>query len=253
MRERIIEKLRKMEGEHSVRILLAVESGSRAWGFASPDSDYDVRFIYAKRKEDYLKLEEMRDVIELPIQDELDINGWDLQKTLRLLYRSNPTLFEWFSSPIVYVETPFAGRFRQMMQEYFSAKKSLYHYISMAEGNYREYLKGEMVRAKKYFYVLRPALACQWILVKRTPPPILFSELVAAMLPSKLKGEVDRLLRLKMDLPEIGQIPRVEVLNAFLDKQINEIKAILAAMPEGENKGWEALDKLFLATISSEF
>ena len=253
MKEKIIKKLREMEKENNIWILLAVESGSRAWGFASPDSDYDVRFIYARPKEEYLRLDEVRDVIELPIHDELDINGWDLQKTLRLLYRSNPTLFEWFSSPIVYMETPFAVQLRQIMREYFSEKKSLYHYISMAEGNYREYLKGEMVRAKKYFYVLRPALACQWILVKRTPPPILFSELAAAMLPSKLKGEVDRLLRLKMDLSEIGQIPRVEVLNAFLDKQINEIKAILAAMPEGENKGWEALDKLFLATISSEF
>lgn len=253
MKEKIIKKLREMEKENNIWILLAVESGSRAWGFASPDSDYDVRFIYARPKEEYLRLDEVRDVIELPIHDELDINGWDLRKTLRLLYRSNPTLFEWFSSPIVYMETPFAVQLRQIMREYFSEKKSLYHYISMAEGNYREYLKGEMVRAKKYFYVLRPALACQWILVKRTPPPILFSELAAAMLPSKLKGEVDRLLRLKMDLPEIGQIPRVEVLNAFLDKQINEIKAILAAMPEEENKGWEALDKLFLATISSEF
>lgn len=253
MKEKIIKKLREMEKENNIWILLAVESGSRAWGFASPDSDYDVRFIYARPKEEYLRLDEVRDVIELPIHDELDINGWDLRKTLRLLYRSNPTLFEWFFSPIVYMETPFAVQLRQIMREYFSEKKSLYHYISMAEGNYREYLKGEMVRAKKYFYVLRPALACQWILVKRTPPPILFSELAAAMLPSKLKGEVDRLLRLKMDLPEIGQIPRVEVLNAFLDKQINEIKAILAAMLEGENKGWEALDKLFLATISSEF
>ena len=161
MRELIISKLKQIEKDYNVRVLLAVESGSRAWGFASPDSDYDVRFIYVRPEKEYLRLEDVRDVIELPINDELDINGWDLQKTLRLLYRSNPTLFEWFSSPIVYMETEFADQFREIMTDYFSTKKSLYQYISMAESNYREYLKGEMVKAKKYFYVLRPVLACR--------------------------------------------------------------------------------------------
>ena len=151
MREKIQTQLCRIEEEEHIKILLAVESGSRAWGFASPDSDYDVRFIYIRRKEDYLRLDTIRDVIELPIDDVLDINGWDLQKTLRLLYKSNPTLFEWFSSPIVYQETEFAAKFRDLMIHYFSSKKTLYHYISMAEGNYREYLKGDLVRAKKYF------------------------------------------------------------------------------------------------------
>ena len=175
MEKLILSKLREIENKENVRILLAVESGSRAWGFASPDSDYDVRFIYVRNQEDYLRLEKVRDVIELPIDDVLDINGWDLQKTLRLLYKSNPTLFEWFSSPIVYMETEFADKFRLIMQEYFLTKRSMYHYVSMAEGNYREFLKGDMVKAKKYFYVLRPILACRWILEKGTPPPMLFS------------------------------------------------------------------------------
>lgn len=175
MREKIQEQLRRIEESENIKILLAVESGSRAWGFASPDSDYDVRFVYIRRPEDYLRLDAVRDVIELPIDDVLDINGWDLQKTLRLLYKSNPTLFEWFSSPIVYQKTEFVDKFRELMMHYFSSKKTLYHYISMAEGNYREYLQGEIVRAKKYFYVLRPVLACRWILDRGTPPPMLFS------------------------------------------------------------------------------
>ena len=108
MRKTILNKLADIEKTENVRILLAVESGSRAWGFASPDSDYDVRFIYIRHKDDYLRLEKHRDVIELPIEGELDINGWDLDKTLRLLRASNPTLFEWVSSPIVYRETAFA-------------------------------------------------------------------------------------------------------------------------------------------------
>ena len=148
METRIKEELKRIEAEEGVKVLLAVESGSRAWGFESPDSDYDVRFIYVRPKEEYLRLEQVRDVIELPVDGLLDVNGWDLKKTLQLLYKSNPTIFEWFSSPIVYLETPFADEFRGLMGKYFSSKSSLWHYISMASGNYREFLKGDMVKAK---------------------------------------------------------------------------------------------------------
>ena len=85
MRKLIISKLKQIEKDYNVRVLLAVESGSRAWGFASPDSDYDVRFIYVRPEKEYLRLEDVRDVIELPINDELDINGWDLQNTAAAL------------------------------------------------------------------------------------------------------------------------------------------------------------------------
>lgn len=248
----IKQKLLEIEKAENVRILLAVESGSRAWGFASPDSDYDVRFIYVKPEKDYLKLEEIRDVIELPINDELDINGWDLKKTLRLLYKSNPTLFEWFSSPIVYLETAFAKDFRALMMDYFSSKKSLYHYISMAEGNYWEYLRGDWVKAKKYFYVLRPVLACRWVLDKKTPPPMLFSELAAEELPYSLKNEVDQLLNLKMKSPEIKKIPRIDALNTFLDTEISNIKSKVCEMEEKPDNDWEKLNAIFLNTLQDK-
>lgn len=249
MRELIARKLRQIEKDYNVRVLLAVESGSRAWGFASSDSDYDVRFIYVRPEKEYLRLEAVRDVIELPINDELDINGWDLQKTLRLLYRSNPTLFEWFSSPIIYVETEFADQFREIMTDYFSTKKSLYHYISMAESNYREFLKGEMVKAKKYFYVLRPVLACRWVIERKTPPPMLFSELASAELPEYLRPEIDRLLELKMNSPEVKEIPRINALNEYLDRTIAEIKGKIAEI-EDSSSSWEKLNTLFQNTIS---
>ncbi len=248
MRELIVRKLRQIEKDYNVRVLLAVESGSRAWGFASPDSDYDVRFIYVRPEKDYLRLEAVRDVIELPINDELDINGWDLLKTLRLLYRSNPTLFEWFSSPIVYVETEFAAKFRKIMTDYFSAKKSLYHYISMAESNCREYLKGETVKAKKYFYVLRPVLACRWVIDKSTPPPMLFSELATAELPERLCPEVEYLLELKMNSPEIKEIPRIDAINEYLDESITEIKNRIASITDSNNE-WNTLNELFLNAL----
>ena len=105
MRKLILEKLQEIEERENIKILHCVESGSRAWGFASPDSDYDVRFIYVRPKEFYLRLDKTRDVIEWQLDDTLDINGWDIDKTLTLLHTSNPSLFEWNSSPIVYKTT----------------------------------------------------------------------------------------------------------------------------------------------------
>lgn len=252
MEQTIVRKLREIEEKEHVRILLAVESGSRAWGFPSIDSDYDVRFIYIRQKEDYLRLEKIRDVIELPLDDILDINGWDLQKTLRLFRKSNPTLFEWFSSPIVYMETPFAETFRAMMGNYFSTKRSLYHYIHMAEKNRREYLDDDMVKIKKYFYVLRPVLACRWILEKKTPPPMLFSELMKAELPASLQGEVNRLLDLKQNAPEVKTIEKVDVLNTYLENSIEDIRNILETLEETKMTDWQELNQVFLWQLQNE-
>ena len=249
MRKKIKEQLRRIEDAENIKILLAVESGSRAWGFASPDSDYDVRFVYIRSLEDYLRLDAIRDVIELPIDDVLDINGWDLQKTLRLLHKSNPTLFEWFSSPIVYQKTEFADKFRDLMMHYFSSKKTMYHYVSMAEGNYREYLKGDLIRAKKYFYVLRPVLACQWILDRGTPPPMLFSELLKTELPVELIDVVNQLLELKMNSPEIKLIKRITEINEYLDESIPRIKSAVRLLDDSYTPNWSELNQLFLREL----
>ncbi|RGH93740.1 nucleotidyltransferase domain-containing protein [Ruminococcus sp. AM27-11LB] len=249
MRKKIKEQLRRIEDAENIKILLAVESGSRAWGFASPDSDYDVRFVYIRSLEDYLRLDAIRDVIELPIDDVLDINGWDLQKTLRLLHKSNPTLFEWFSSPIVYKKTEFSDKFCDLMTHYFSSKKTLYHYVSMAEGNYREYLKGDLVKAKKYFYVLRPVLACQWILDRGTPPPMLFSELLKTELPVELIDVVNQLLELKMNSPEIKLIKRISEINEYLDESIPRIKSAVRLLDDSYTPDWSELNQLFLREL----
>ena len=245
----IQEKLREIEGREDCRILLAVESGSRAWGFASPDSDYDVRFIYVRPRESYLRLNRLRDVIELPADDVLDINGWDLDKTLRLLYKSNPTVFEWFSSPLVYQTTPFAETFKSVMRCYFLSKSSLWHYLHMADGNYRESLRGGTVKAKKYFYVLRPVLACRWILERETPPPVLFSELAESQLPEYLEDTVRELLELKINAPEIQMIPRIDILNEYLEQSIVEIGELVRQYPKESPQDWAELNSLFLSAL----
>lgn len=245
----ILEKLHEIEQRENCRILLAVESGSRAWGFASPDSDYDVRFIYVRPKDSYLRLNRMRDVIELPINDVLDINGWDVDKALKLLHKSNPTVFEWFSSPIIYQTSPFAEQFKPVMQRYFSSKSGLWHYLHMAEGNYREFLRGDMVKAKKYFYVLRPILACRWILERQTPPPMLFAELMESELPEYLNETVQQLLELKMNAPEVKMIPRIDILNDYLDRSLVEVKEQIEKLPKETLQDWDELNQLFLSVL----
>lgn len=250
MKNCILEKLREIEKSENIKILLAVESGSRAWGFESTDSDYDVRFIYVRPQKEYLRLDSVRDVIELPINDELDINGWDLFKTLRLLHKSNPTLFEWFSSPIVYYEDrDFCQAFRPILQRYFIHKSSLWHYLSMAKSNFREYLSEDFVKLKKYFYVLRPVLACRWILEHKSPPPMKFEELVGAELDATLRSEVEHLLDLKRNSPEIKLIPRVESLNSYMDASIEEVAVAIHSLPEQKEKEWNELNEFFYQTL----
>ena len=249
MLEVIREKLKEIEERENIKILHCVESGSRAWGFASPDSDYDVRFIYVRPKEYYLRLDKTRDVIEWQLDDTLDINGWDLQKTLRLLHKSNPTLFEWNSSPIVYKTTDEWKEVSSVIEKYFIEKSGLYHYLSTAKSNYREYLRGDVVRLKKYFYVLRPLLACKWILTEGTPPPMLFKTLMDKHLDESIKPDVETLLKMKMEMPEIGEGKRFDKVNDYLDRTIEEIEKIIAELPDKDTQGWEKLNEIFLKLI----
>lgn len=242
-------KLKEIEQRENVKIIHCVESGSRAWGFASADSDYDVRFIYVRSREYYLRLDKTRDVIEWQLDDTLDINGWDISKALRLLYRSNPTLFEWSASPIVYKTTAKWQKVSEIINSYFVAKSGLYHYLSTAKSNYREYLRGETVRLKKYFYVLRPLLACKWILAEGTPPPVLFKDLMDRYLDAQIKPDAETLLRLKMENPEIGEGKRFDRVNDYIEQTIDEIEAAIASFPSTHEKNWDELNMLFLSLI----
>ena len=239
----------EIEEKEGVTILLAVESGSRAWGFASPDSDYDVRFLYVRSKREYLRLDRGRDVIEYAPDNVLDVNGWDFDKTLRLLHGSNPTLFEWLSSPIVYCEHPFVQELRAISSDYFLARPGLHHYLNMAEGNYRNYLKGERVRLKKYFYVLRPLLACRYILIHGTPPPMRFEKLMYAHMDAALIPLIEVLLERKRATPEIGEGERIEPINDYIERSLPEIRAHIETLPHSRKGGWEVLNAFFLHSL----
>lgn len=183
VRDRILAELRRIENENGVRVLLAVESGSRAWGFASPDSDYDVRFIYAHERDWYISVVEPRDVIEEMLPGDLDVSGWDLRKTLRLFAKCNLALNEWLGSPIVYLEvTEFRKQLAALMPRFFNPIAGIHHYRSMATRTFTENYTEGRIGIKKVFYVLRPLLACRWIERRQSQPPTELAELLATEL-----------------------------------------------------------------------
>ena len=222
-REQILGRLEVAEREHGVRVLYACESGSRAWGFASPDSDYDVRFVYSRDRDWYLSfdIETRRDVIEYPLVDEIDCGGWDLRKALYLFTRTNGALLEWLHSPIIYLERGrFAGELRRLAPRAFNSLALCYHYSHMARGNAREYLFNDKVRLKKYFYVLRPLLAIRYLEAGRGIPPVRFEELVDAMAPRELRASIEALLALKRKTPELGLGDPIPEIGEFIESEL---------------------------------
>lgn len=250
MRARVRETLRILEKEHRVRVLYACESGSRGWGFASPDSDYDVRFIYVHEPAWYLRVDPPRDVIEMPIDDELDVCGWELRKTLGLLKRANPTLMEWLDSPIVYQqEAHAAGVLKTLAPVYFSGAGARWHYLSMARKNFRGYLQGDQVRLKKYFYVLRPLLAVRWIESGQGVPPMRFDRLMAGTVTdAALRAEIDALLALKRRSGEAEYGARRERIHAFILGELAETRA-MPALAENPRSDAHALDRLLYDVV----
>lgn len=255
VREEIMHRIRAAEQEHNVRVLYAIESGSRAWGFASPNSDYDVRFIYVHPRDWYLSVdvEDRRDVIEYPIVDEIDINGWDIRKALKLFWKSNPAFVEWLQSPIVYVDDGvFAQAARELMPKVVSSHRGIYHYRHMAKGNFREYLKKEVVPLKKYFYVLRPLLAVRWIEKYDQPAPIEFAKLRTLVEHNaKLDSAISELLERKRKALEKEYAPAVPVLNQFISDELDRLE-LFNASPAQREGGVDDLNALFREVLLAE-
>ena len=253
VREEIQRRIRRAEEEHDVKVVLAIESGSRAWGFESPNSDYDARFIYVHRRDWYLSvgLEEKRDVIEYPIVDDIDLNGWDLRKALRLFWKSNPAFVEWVQSPLVYADHGgFAERVRALMPAVYSCVSGMYHYRSMAKTNYRGYLRGEEVPLKKYFYVLRPLLSVRWLERYGTAAPIEFAKLLHLIDDQPdLLADIDDLLEKKRAAPELGLAEPVHNINDFIEAELGRLERMNPLVtPRGDVLS--RLDEVFHASLN---
>ena len=247
---RIKDELSQIEREKDVKVIYACESGSRAWGFPSEDSDYDVRFIYVHRPDWYLSISKRRDVIEKPISDNLDISGWELQKALQLFKKSNPPLMEWLGSPIVYWENyKTVQEMRALAPKYYSRNACTYHYLHMAEGNFRDYLRGSEVWVKKYFYVLRPLLAILWMEQDRGVVPTDFNVIVENVeIDSSLRQAINDLIEEKKAGKELRHGPRNETISAFIEREIERLSQNKPAYPR-QIAPVEPLDKLFIRSL----
>jgi hypothetical protein len=249
IRKEIEATLTRVEAEFDVQILFACESGSRGWGFASPDSDYDVRFIYVHKVAWYLTVFPGRDVIELPVNEVYDVSGWDLRKALGLLRNGNATLVEWLSSPVIYRADPvFLGAVRAAAMQVDRPERAFHHYLHMARKNYREYLQGETVRLKKYLYVLRPLFACLWIEQQRGPVPMRFQDMVDALVADdELRAAIAELLHIKRRASEADHGAPMPAINAFIDTQLGRLSHETAPTSEGQDFG--VLDRLLRDTV----
>ena len=215
----VVEHLAKIEQEHDVMVLQAIESGSRAWGFPSPDSDYDVRFIYAHPKDWYLQLGEERDVIELPINDELDIAGWDLRKALNLANKGNAVVQEWMNSPIVYQQSASYASLSALIESAFNPIAAYHHYRSMAKKAYADIEQSEQKKLKRFFYFARATLSAKWIVEKQTMPSIVFSYLVEEIISDKsLCENINELVGRKLhELEKSSLEVPIEIYSSFTD------------------------------------
>ncbi|MEL6610456.1 MAG: nucleotidyltransferase domain-containing protein [Bacteroidota bacterium] len=233
VRAEILDRLRAIEAEEGVRIVYACESGSRAWGFPSADSDFDIRFLYVRPPDWYLSInvERRPDVLRRPIGASesgavLDPAGWDLRKTLRLLRRSNASPQEWLRSPIVYRENEaVVPALRALAAEAFRPLAVYHHYRSMAKGTYHDHLAGPEVNTKKYFYALRPLLNVRWIEAGFGPVPTAFSAVLDAVSPpGPLRATVDALIDAKRSGSEGDAAARIPVLQTFIETELERLE-----------------------------
>ncbi|WP_154224630.1 nucleotidyltransferase domain-containing protein [Marinicella rhabdoformis] len=180
IKDSVLAELKAIEAAHDVIVIHAIESGSRSWGFPSPDSDYDVRFIYVHKKDWYLQVHPERDVIEVPISDELDIAGWDLKKAMQLAAKGNVVVHEWLNTPIVYQSHEnLYEKMMKVMDLSFKPQAAYYHYRSMAKSAWKDIKGQNEVKLKRFFYFMRSLLSARWILQKNTMPSVEFGYLIA--------------------------------------------------------------------------
>lgn len=247
MQEKILEKLKEIELQKGVELLYAVESGSRAWGFASPDSDYDIRFIYKHDLDYYLSLWEKPDTIEFMTAHDLDGSGWDLRKTVRLLAKSNASLLEWIFSPIVYYENEaFIQQLRALAKDCFSPVACLLHYLGTTK-NFMTVCEQEEVKLKSYFYALRTALAGKWIIESNSFPPVAFMELLP-IAPQNIQEKVKELMEVKANQNETYLHPKEELITNFLQETVAFNQKHANGLESGK-KVSEELDGVFRGFI----
>lgn len=244
-------RLSAIEQQEGVRLLLAVEFGSRAWGFPSPDSDYDVRFLYVSPRDRYLRLNPERDVIERPIVDEIDLNGWDVRKALGLLLKSNAVVSEWLGSPLRYrPDDPVVAELSSLADRLFDPRAMAWHYASLGRNAMERWPSGGEVPVKRYFYALRPALAVRALrLAPDRRPPMNLQALVGCCdIEQALARQIDELVVAKARSRELANTIRLPALDQLIGSELAAADEV-GARPLTARDVAEA-DRLFLDLVN---
>lgn len=246
----ILQRLAQLERERGLRVVYACESGSRAWGFASTDSDFDVRFIYVQCPETYLQLRPHKDAFDVQFEGDLDLGGWDIRKTAELMRKSNPPLLEWLDSPIVYLaDGDISDELIRLRSAYFCPKKTAYHYLSLANNVFKTYLDDQQPKRKKYLYAIRPLACIRYIDLYRTQPPTAMLEVIKKIdWPLDSMKAVDTLVREKMTGGELGRAPRDPLLDSLIKEGLEQAERTAELLPTNDTKH-QPLDQMICRAI----
>ncbi|MDA9774284.1 nucleotidyltransferase domain-containing protein [Saprospiraceae bacterium] len=250
MKTQIITYLKTLEREKVIRILYACETGSRAWGFPSRDSDYDVRLIYRHNLHWYLGLSDKKDSIDLMFADnEIDITGWDLKKSLLLLQKSNASIFERLASDTIYLEDKaFSIKMKMMLAEYFSPIKQSYHYLNLAR-NSNSFLHAEKYKLKKLFYALRSTCCALWIVENKTSPPMRIMEVLGGIsIDQKYKNRIAELIKIKAEVTESYLHTGDWKLLQFIERSLSELEDKIKSLTTTKND-IKNLEAFFIETL----
>src|SRR3989344_7953652 len=220
MKQKIISKLSWLEKKYNVKIIWAIESGSRAWGFESEDSDYDVRCMHIGKKEDYLGLFQPPAQINLS-EGKLDIESWDIQKFSKLMLKSNPQIAEWLRSPIIYRDSKIRENFKNLFDKGCSLNYLRDHYLRMAKQNYHKYMGfGVSHSCKKYLYVLRAIACAEYIEKKNKLPPLPYKD-VLPYLPVNIRKFFEKCVITKNNT-ENAKITSNEKVSGFIESFVSK-------------------------------
>lgn len=252
MKNKIIKYLQDLEQEKDIKILLAVETGSRAWGFPSPDSDFDVRVIYVHRNDWYLSINNQKDSIDLMLENnDIDISGWELRKSLNLLKKSNPALLERIQSPIVYlVDEDFSKDVTRLANDCYSKIATMHHYLSMAKKMMDDVLAHDEFKLKRFFYALRTATLCKWIIEKESIPPIDFHIAYKNLnLSEEVVNRINELIELKSTKSESYMHTGETLLKDFITDSLAQAEKLKDNLSAG-NGSTDSLNKLLAKYVS---
>jgi len=251
IKKSILDKLHHIDQTHEVKILLAIESGSRGWGFAAENADYDCRFIYVHKPKRYLSVLEFDEFIEHELNETYDIKGYDLKRVLKYIMKSQATINEWLSSNMVYIKNELiVARLNELATDFFNPISVSHHYLSLARKMLVEITEAAEAKIKKYFYILRPIANLNYIHQYRKMPYMEYDKtLDATNPPYDIFAAIRELREKKVSSLEHDKIPQHTLLINYFNSEISRFESILKEMKYEKNTNYDAIDEAFMLII----